>query len=212
MLGGFALAAWKLGLFNPTIAEKITAKAAHGPRTFVFPVVFTTIYALVGAFALPTGPLSYGAGAMFGVIRGSIYVWIASMVGATLGFFLARGILAKAARKMLGDRKKKLGDIKKGNAALTAFRMHLFPLIPFGLFNYAAAISKMPLREFLVGTAFGIIPGTLLSTFIGDRVLAGVTGNDRKSLFLGTGVAILFLGLSFIPTLLKKLKKRRDVY
>lgn len=207
VLGGFALAAWKLGLFNASTAEKVTAKAAHGPRSFVFPVVFTAIYALVGAFALPTGPLSYGAGAMFGVVRGSIYVWVASMAAATTGFFLARGILGKAARRMLGDHKKKLGNLKHGNVAMTAFRMQLFPLIPFGLFNYAAAISKMPFGEFLIGTAFGIIPGTLLSTFIGDRVIAGVTGNDSKSLFLAVGVAVLFFGLSFLPGLLKKLRK-----
>lgn len=188
-------------------AEKVAAKAAHGTQSILFPGVFTIIYTMVGALALPTGPLSYGAGAMFGVVRGSIYVWVASIAAATLGYFLARGILGKVARRMLGDKTGKLGDLKKGNVALTAFRLQLFPLIPFGLFNYAAAISDMPFSDFILGTALGIIPGTLISTFIGDRLIAGVTGNDRKSVMLAGGVALLFFGLSFIPAFVKKLKR-----
>src|SRR5205085_12468616 len=62
--------------------------------------------------------------------------------------------------------------------------------------NYAAAISKLSPLPFFLGTAVGIIPGTLLAAFIGDRLAAGIHGKSKRPyLFAGAGVLIM-LGLS----------------
>jgi hypothetical protein len=88
-----------------------------------------------------------------------------------------------------------------------AFRMQVMPLVSFGVFNYAAGISKLPLVPFLIGTAFGIIPGTLLATYVGDRFVAGVRGEDRNPLYIALAVTVLLFGLSFLPKLIKKPRK-----
>jgi uncharacterized membrane protein YdjX (TVP38/TMEM64 family) len=207
VLAVFGFAAWKLGLFEPEAAEKVSAEAGRAAGIHWILPVYIAVYAIVAAFALPVGPLAYGAGAVFGFVRGSIYVWIASMIAAPLGYFLARDVWATSARRLLGSQGEKLTHLNKGNVALTSFRMQLMPLVPFGVFNYAAAISKLPIGPFLLGTAFGIIPGTLLATFIGDRFIAGIRGNDREPLYIALAVTVVLFGLSFLPKVLQKSEK-----
>jgi len=200
-----AFVAWRLGFFR---TQKVEAVAGHPTANPWFAPLFVLLYALVVSLALPVGPLSYGAGAMFGFWRGSILVWIGSMMGAVAGYYLARGIWSRPARRLLGRHKTKLQEIRKGNVFLNSFRMHLVPLVP-GAFNYAAGISKLAPLDFLAGTALGIIPGTLIATFIGDRVVAGVRGEGRESFMLATGAALLLLAISFAPKLWAKFRKRR---
>jgi phospholipase D1/2 len=141
-------------------------------------------------------------------VRGAIFVWIASMFGAVIGYFVARGVWSRLARRLLGPRAEKLEGLRKGNVALTAFRMQLMPLVPFGVFNYAAGITKLPLVPFLIGTAFGIIPGTLLATYVSDRFVAGMRGEDPQPLYIALAVTIVLFGLSFLPKLIEKSRQR----
>jgi uncharacterized membrane protein YdjX (TVP38/TMEM64 family) len=207
ILGAFALVAWKLGLFERDAATKIATLTGKTAGIHWVVPAFIAVYAAISALGLFVSPLSYGAGAVLGFVRGAIFVWIASMLGAVTGYFLARGVWARPARALLGPRAEKLEGLRKGNVALTAFRMQLMPLVPFGVINYAAGISKLPLVPFLIGTAFGIIPGTLLATYIGDRFIAGMRGEDRKPLYIALGVTVLLFGLSFLPKLIRKSRK-----
>ena len=202
----FALAAWKLGFFGRNAPEKVVAEAERiAGRRWLAPI-FVLVYATLCAFALPVTVLAYGAGAIFGFLRGTLYIWTASMLGATGGYLLGRSVLSRAARSLLGAYQHKLGDLKKGSSALRVFRARLAPMA-FGVTTYASAIAKVPLGAYLAGTAAGIIPGTLLSTFIGDRFVAGVSGRSHGALWLAIGMSVVLLGLSLIPNLVKTLRR-----
>lgn len=205
--GLLAFVAWKLGYFQE---QKVTAAARTSTAGAFVGAAFVIIYAIGAALALPVTPLAYGAGAIFGFWRASILVWIASMLGAIAGYYLARGVWAKPARRLLGKYDEKLLSLRKGNVFLTSFRLQLMPVIPFGAFNYAAAISKLEPLPFLAGTALGIIPGTLMATFIGDRLAAGVHGESKKPYLVGGAVALLALALTFAPKLWEKIPARKS--
>lgn len=202
-----AITAWKLGWLNPEkVAEESSAHAIGGIPFFV--IGYVVLYALIAASALPVGPLAYGAGALFGFVRGAIYVFAGSMLGAAAGYFLARVFLGAATRRILGRHREQLDEFAKGNVVLNSFRMQLIPVIPFGIRNYAAGVSKVSPVKFLAGTAAGIIPATLVATFVGDRFMAGVTGHSRKPLFLGLGIAAAIMALTFVPALIRKLEHK----
>jgi uncharacterized membrane protein YdjX (TVP38/TMEM64 family) len=200
-----ALVAWRLGYFRE---QKVAAAAGSVASNPWVGAVFVLIYAAIAALALPVSPLAYAAGAVFGFLRGFILVWLGSMIGAVAGYFLARGILAKPARRLLGRYNEKLHGLRHGNVFLTAFRLQLMPIVPFGAFNYAAAISKLPPVPFFAGTAVGVIPGTLMATFIGAQVIAGVHGGGKKPYALAAGVFLVLIALSFAPKAWEKLRTR----
>ena len=203
----FALAAWKLGFFERNAPQKVVAEAERIASQRWLAPIFVLVYAILAAFALPVTVLAYGAGAIFGFLRGSLYVWIASMVGGTAGYYLARGALATAARRLLHAHHDKLRQLKKDNPALGVFRMQVAPIIPFGVATYGSAIAEVPVTQFLAGTAAGIIPGTLLSAFVGDRFVAGVSGRSHGALWLAIGISLLLLALSFLPSVIKKRRR-----
>lgn len=201
------LVAWKLGYFRE---QKVEAAAVTSRGSPFIGAVFVVIYGIVGALAMPVTPLAYGAGAIFGFWRASILVWIGSMLAAVAGYYLARGIWAKPARTLLGHYNEKLHSLREGNMFLTTFRLQLMPVVPFGAFNYAAAISKFDPLQFFAGTALGIIPGTLMATFIGAQLAAGVYGKSKKPYLWGGIAAALMLAVSFAPRLLNRLRGRKS--
>lgn len=199
-----AVVAWKLGYFHK---QKVLQESRTSSASPVVATAFVLIYGGIAALALPVTPLAYAAGAIFGFLRATVLVWIGSMLGAVGGYYLARGVWAKPARRLLDGYKDQLESLKKRNVFLTSFRLQLLPIVPFGAFNYAAAIAKFDVLPFLAGTALGIIPGTAMATFIGAQLAAGVYGKSKKPYLWGGIVAALALALSFAP----KLWERREV-
>jgi uncharacterized membrane protein YdjX (TVP38/TMEM64 family) len=136
-----------------------------------------------------------------------MYVWLGSMLGATAGYFLARTSLAGPARRLLGRFHDKLSQLRDGNAFITTLRLQMLPVLPFGIFNYAAGVTRVRIVGFLTGTALGILPGTIAAVYVGDRLVAGLeTGDKRAFLVAGLVVAAMF-ALSFAPTLLRKVRR-----
>ena len=204
----FIVVAWQLGYFKLRHPEHLGAAADRVRDVPWLGPIFVGVYAAMGAFAAPVSPLAYGAGAVFGPIRGSLFVWLASLIGAAAGYWMARGAWADSSHRLLGRYAGKLHTLREQNTFLMTFRVQLLPIIPFGIFNYAAGTSRLPFLPFMLGTALGIIPGTVAAVYIGDRLSEGVGAHDTHAFEVAGIVAALLLVVSFLPTLIQKLRKR----
>jgi uncharacterized membrane protein YdjX (TVP38/TMEM64 family) len=203
----FVVIAWKHGYFNLKNPQKLEGAAQKAQGIAWLGPIFIAIYAGLATFAAPVSPLAYGAGAVFGLYRGTSYVMIASLIGATAGYFLARSAWSGVARRLLGRFHDKMRDMRHGSVFLTTLRFQLLPVMPFGIFNYAAGVARLPFWHYLAGTALGILPGTVAAVYVGDRVMAGLTGTDKSAFVVATVVVVALFALSFAPTLIKKLKR-----
>ena len=207
VVAGFIVLAWRFGYFSLKTPEQLDAATDRVEGLPWLAPIFVLSYAALATLAAPVSPLAYGAGALFGVVRGSFYVWLGSIIGAMAGYFLARTSLAGPARRLLGRFHERMRQLRDGNAFTTTLRLQMLPVLPFGIFNYAAGVMRLRIPGFLVGTAIGIIPGTIAAVYVGDRLVAGLeTGNKRALLVAGLVLAALFV-LSFAPTLVKKLRR-----
>ncbi len=149
------------------------------------PVIFVVTYILASIFFLPGSVLTLGAGALFGVVKGSIIVSIAATLGAASAFlvgrYLARGWVEK---KIEGNEKFKAIDetvAREGWKIVGLTR--LSPIVPFNLLNYAYGITKVSLRDYFLASWAGMLPGTIMYVYIGS--LAG----DLATLGTGGGPA-----------------------
>jgi uncharacterized membrane protein YdjX (TVP38/TMEM64 family) len=202
------IAAWRLGYFHLKNPQALNAAAERAVDVPWLGPIFVVVYATVAALAAPVSPLAYGAGAVFGLARGSIYVWIGSMFGGAAGYWLARGAWAGPAHRLLGSHHDKLRELREGNAFLTTMRFQLLPIVPFGIFNYAAGTTGLSFPQFLGGTALGIVPGTIAAVYVGDRVAAGFRGSGKSAFLVAAAVMVGLIALSFAPTVIKKLRAR----
>lgn len=160
-----------------TALEWIRGLGAMGP------VIFLLIYILATIFFLPGSVLTLGAGAIFGLLRGSILVSIAATLGAVSAFlvgrYLARGWVEK---KIEGnDRFKAIDETVAREGWKIVGLTRLSPVFPFNLLNYAYGITKVSLRDYFLASWVGMLPGTVLYVYIGS--LAG----DLATLGTGGG-------------------------
>jgi|HubBroStandDraft_4_1064222.scaffolds.fasta_scaffold219424_2 uncharacterized membrane protein YdjX (TVP38/TMEM64 family) len=133
------------------------------------PIVFIAIYIVACVAFLPGSILTIGAGVIFGVVRGSIYVSIAATLGATAAFlvgrYLARGWVSE---KLEGNPKFKAIDQAVGKEGWKiVFLTRLSPVFPFNLLNYAYGLTSVSLRDYVLASWVGMIPGTILYVYIG---------------------------------------------
>lgn len=135
-------------------------------------IAFIAIYIISTVAFLPGSILTLGAGVVFGVGWGSLYVFIGATIGATAAFlvgrYLARGWVAK---KIAGNSKFRSIDEAVGREGLKIVLLtRLSPIFPFNLLNYAYGLTGVSLKDYFLGSV-GMIPGTIMYVYIGS--LAG---------------------------------------
>lgn len=134
-------------------------------------IVFILIYTLATILFIPGSLLTLGAGAIFDVVLGSIYVFIGAVLGSTGSFLIGRYLARDwVARKI--DNNPKFKAIDRA-VARSGFRIvlltRLSPVFPFNLLNYAFGIARVNLRDYVLGSA-GMIPGTVMYVYLGSLV------------------------------------------
>jgi uncharacterized membrane protein YdjX (TVP38/TMEM64 family) len=134
------------------------------------PVVFIAIYVIACVMFIPGSILTIGAGVIFGVVWGSIYVSIASTTGATAAFLVGRYIARDwVARKLAGNAKFKAIDDAVGREGWKIVALtRLSPVFPFNLLNYAFGLTKVALRDYVIASWAGMIPATVMFVYIGS--------------------------------------------
>lgn len=206
----FIVIAWRHGYFDLKHPQKLDAAALKVQDIPWLGPIFVAVYSALAMLAAPVSPLAYGAGAVFGVIRGTIFVELASLIGATGGYYLARSAWSGVARRLLGRFHEKLLDMRHGSVFLTTVRFQLLPIMPFGIFNYAAGVARASFLPYIAGTAVGILPGTIAAVYVGKQVMAGITESDRHAFVIAGLVVAAMFALSFAPSLIKKLRGAKN--
>ena len=140
------------------------------------PVIFILLYIAATVLFLPGSILTLGAGALFGVVLGSVYVSIASIIGATLAFIIGRTIARdRISGKISGNEKFSAVDNAVGREGWKIVLLtRLSPIFPFNLLNYSFGLTKVSLSHYFFASWIGMFPGTVMYVYLGS--LAGELG------------------------------------
>ncbi len=134
-------------------------------------IVFIGIYIIATLAFLPAALLTLGAGVIFGVTWGSVYVFIGATLGAIAAFLVGR-YLAQGWVKEKISSYKKFAIIDKAvskEGLKIVLLVRLSPLFPFNLLNYAFGITSVSFQDYLIGSV-GMIPGTIMYVYFGSLV------------------------------------------
>lgn len=137
------------------------------------PIVFFILYVIATVFMLPGTILTLGAGFVFGVVKGSILVSLSSTAGATAAFAVGRYLARDRVERRVKKSKTFLAmDQAVGREGWKIVGLaRLSPIFPFNLLNYAFSLTRVSLRDYVLASWIGMIPGTVLYVYIGS--LAG---------------------------------------
>ena len=135
------------------------------------PVVFALIYVAAALTLAPAFFLTVAAGAMFGIWRGSLIVFIAASLGASavyaLGSRMAR--FAWMQRITQDPRVAAVRSAMIRESIWVMFLLRLSPLVPYNVLNYALALSGVRYVDFLIALV-GMIPAIVMYTYYGKVV------------------------------------------
>jgi uncharacterized membrane protein YdjX (TVP38/TMEM64 family) len=124
-------------------------------------LAFVAIYIAAASLSLPGCPIMTATGGLlFGWFVGGLATVVGATIGATILFLIARSAIGG----MLGERTApwltKLRQGFKDDALSYLLFLRLVPAFPFWFVNVAPAVLGVPLRTYVIGTFFGIIPAT----------------------------------------------------
>lgn len=195
--------AWQAGLGDLLTLDQLKARQAGladwvATNPWLSAGVFFLVYVAVAAASLPgAAVLTIAAGALFGVLEGTVLVSFASTVGASLAFLVARFALRDRLRHRYRERLQKIdtGIARDGWRYLLTLR--LVPVVPFFLVNLLAGLTALPLRTFYWVSQLGMLPATVVYVYAGTQ-LARI---DSLAGVLSPGLLAALVLLGILPLL-----------
>ena len=164
--------------------------------------IFFAIYVSATAISLPVGVmLSLSAGALFGVLLGTVVVSFASTLGATLAFLASRFVLQDFVDRHFSKVARVINEGILRDGPYYLFSLRLIPVFPYFVINLVMGLTHMPVRTFAWVSQLGLLPITFVLTNAGDQIsLVKSFGDIMSPVLMGS---LILVGL--FPLITKKM-------
>lgn len=130
-------------------------------------IAFILAYGLITLTPAPKAVLSIAAGALFGFAAAVPIVIAGAMLGATAAFFLGQALGRSAVEHFIGTRVAAVDELLSRRGLVAVIGVRMIPVIPFTAINYASGLTGLRRRDYLLGTAIGMLPGIAAYVAIG---------------------------------------------
>jgi len=177
--------------------------------------IFMLIYTGAVAISFPGASiLTVFGGFLFGLWPGVPVIVLAATLGAIVIFLASKTALGDSMSKRAGGFIKGMERGFKEDELSYMFLLRLAPVFPFWAINIAAGLLGVSLRNFTIGTLFGIIPGSFVYASIGNAAGAAFEAGEDISLsglLLKPETLLPIIGLAALavmPILIKRFSKR----
>ncbi|HET8958710.1 MAG TPA: TVP38/TMEM64 family protein [Microcella sp.] len=164
------------------LPEVDEVRAAVDDAGVIGVLVFALAYGAITLTPAPKAVLSIAAGALFGFWQAIPIVIFGAMLGATTAFVLGRALGRDAVEQYVGARIDRVDALLSERGLPAVIAVRLVPIIPFTVINYASGLTGLRQRDYLLGTAIGMLPGIAAYVAIGAY---GVELDGRVWIALG---------------------------
>ena len=204
-----AWALWRGGLLDQLSLEGLKARqealqgwtAAHPAGAAIG---FFALYVLVAGLSLPGAAiLTLAAGALFGLVEGTLLASFASTIGATLAFLASRFLFRDAIRNRYGERLRTFDEGIARDGGFYLFTLRLVPVFPFFVINLVAGLTVLTVRTFYWVSQAGMLPGTIAYVYAGTQLARIREAGD----ILSPGLLGAFALLGLMPLLMRWLAR-----
>lgn len=181
-------------LFAGNLNQIISLIRSWGVAAPLMSLILMTLQAIIAP--LPAFLVTAANGMIFGHFWGAILSWIGALMGALTSFYIARLFGNVAAEKVIRNQKavefiKHAGE-KRGFYVILLAR--LLPFVSFDFVSYMAGLSGIRPWAFILGTAIGMLPATIIYTLFGYEIPAM---EERSPIILTITVVFFFILIVF---------------
>ena len=174
-------------------------------------LLFILVYVAASTMLLPASAFTLAAGALFGLVKGTLIVSVAATIGAAAGFligrYVARDVVERRARHnptfAAVDR-----AIAVGGWRVVAL-LRLSPAMPFSIGNYLFGLTAVRFWPYVAATAVAMLPGIFMYTYLGyvGGQIAGGTARGASTgrwVLVGAGLVATATATVYITRLARR--------
>jgi pyruvate/2-oxoglutarate dehydrogenase complex dihydrolipoamide dehydrogenase (E3) component/uncharacterized membrane protein YdjX (TVP38/TMEM64 family) len=171
-----AIVLWRSGLLSELTLERLKARqdalqAWTSDHRWLAASVFFAVYVVAAGLSLPGAViLTLAAGAVFGLLEGTVMVSFASSIGATVAFLASRFVLRDALQARYKERLARFDEGIARDGSFYLFSLRLVPVVPFFLVNLLAGLTALKTRQFYLVSQAGMLPGTIVFVYAGTQL------------------------------------------
>lgn len=187
---GFTWARLSNGLSPTDFEALVLDRGAWGPWLFL------ALASLTVAVGLPRQAVAFAGAYCFGFWPGFALGLAASVISAALDFGWARGVGQATVQRMIAGRLARIDRFLGKNPFQASLMLRLLPIGNNVLINVVSGVSGMSAAKFLLGSAIGYIPQTIIFALVGTGTRLGLA--SELGLAIGLFVASAALGLALL--------------
>ncbi|QJB70147.1 TVP38/TMEM64 family protein [Parasphingorhabdus halotolerans] len=152
-------------------AQQAAFDARYQAEPFLIIALFFLFYVVVTALSIPGAAImTLAAGALFGLLVGTIIVSFASTIGATIAFLTSRYLLRDWVEGKFGQRLTKINEGIERDGAFYLISLRLVPAFPFFLVNMLMGLTKIRVLVYFVASQIGMLAGTIVFVNAGTQL------------------------------------------
>ncbi|MCB5186750.1 VTT domain-containing protein [Methylobacillus caricis] len=166
------------------------------------------------AWAFPAGMAAYVVGTLiffphvvmtgtvvivFAPLEAFLVAMLGSLISVSIGWAAGLGLGQQSLQAVLGRHAGKISQYAKNGGVVGLTLLRLMPIAPFTVVNLVLGMMKVPYMTLLIATVLGLLPGTLVSVFIGQSAVELFKHPEPRNFFLvgiGLGLWILVIVLT----------------
>jgi uncharacterized membrane protein YdjX (TVP38/TMEM64 family) len=181
-------------------ARQAEIVAANDANPFLYIAGFFIIYVAVTGLSIPGAAImSLVAGALFGLLLGTVIVSFASTIGATLAFLSSRYLLRDWVQGKFGERLRAIDDGLAKDGAFYLFTLRLIPVFPFFVINLLMGLTRIKTWTFFWVSQLGMLAATIVFVNAGTQI----SRIESTSGLLSPALIGSFVALAFFPWVAK---------
>ncbi len=208
----FAAGGQKYLTFEGVKAQQAAIQSYYAAHPARAALLFFLVYVAVTGLSFPgAAVLTLVAGAVFGLLWGTLIVSFASSIGATLAFLASRFLLRDWVQRKFERYLRSINEGVAREGGFYLFTLRLIPAVPFFAINLAMGLTPMRARTYYWVSQLGMLAGTVVYVNAGTQ-LATI---ESPAGILKPGIVGAFLLLGFFPLVAKRIidaVKARKVY
>ncbi|MCC5619284.1 TVP38/TMEM64 family protein [Nostoc sp. CHAB 5836] len=152
------------------------------------PLIYIALYIVATMLVLPSTVLNLTGGAIFGPWVGTVWTSIGAVIAAIIAFVFTRTIGRQTVAKRLAGRWQAMDAEVRRGGLFYMFAIRLVPIMPYGLVNFAAGLTSISFKDYILGTTLGTVPSVLPFVLLGSYGLKAVKTGEFLPLVLALGL------------------------
>jgi uncharacterized membrane protein YdjX (TVP38/TMEM64 family) len=159
-------------------------------------LAFILIFSIRTVFLiLPYSLMVIIGGSIFGPFYGFVYSMVSVAISASIAFYFSKLLGREAVEKLLHKGKlRDIGSKIEKNGMKMIFLMRISSVFPFDILGFAAGLTNIRFRDFLLGTVLGMLAETFVFSYLGDNIHRPLSPKFIVAIVL----IIVILGASYL--------------